>query len=220
MISSANRAAVRLQLGEVRPHSQVYARSPITGFQYLFPERLPDPFPSDDDEMPPHVGHLFQIRHGIPEEPEIPEATVPVRREFPRDLPLTIGLRRGLHYCEIDPTIPGPQMPPPETLSSPPITIGERFWRDCGNGIPGPGAYTPARLHTTRRARSIERGPPRGSLWVIPTSGSPGPGAYNVVPGLPRPKKWNLRHVRPFPAFQFNRTAEKESERDEKIEEE
>jgi hypothetical protein len=68
------------------------------------------------------------------------------------------------------------------------MTIGAPYHRDPPNPVPGPGAYPLPDPGAGAIGFTIPRWKER-ELWKRPDDAPP-PGEYEVVPVLPKPKRW------------------------------
>lgn len=106
--------------------------------------------------------------------------------------------------------VPGPTYVPPALIDTgKKITIGKRVSVKYTTDVPGPGEYNPIRPSTT--ACSIPRSGQR-SLWEGKEV-SPGPGMYDVVPKLKKPKRWASK-LRVLPKSRYGTRKEKVDDMD------
>ena len=122
----------------------------------------------------------------------------------------TIGLRGATRFYD-DPESPGPSMPLTETLPSTPIFIGKRLEHSPDKEVlPGPGHYGEIFSRSGHVRCSIDMKASKSRRDVIwqPQSDVPGPGAYNPIEQVERPKRWasRLRNIRPITVTQLKRT--------------
>jgi hypothetical protein len=134
----------------------------------------------------------LDIPHRIPNRPESSYFSLSSGVDFmglrPFTRPMTrIGNRDGcLFYTPTE----GPApffCPTPER--PPAITIGPRFESTYETDVPGPGEYNDFDgVRPQSASFSMPRSAPR-ELWPKPPE-APGPGQYNVIPVLAKPKRW------------------------------
>ncbi|EAX98139.1 hypothetical protein TVAG_332490 [Trichomonas vaginalis G3] len=118
-------------------------------------------------------------------------------RVFPEIRRSTIGASTNVHFYDRDET-PAPTYVPPG-LTPQKITIGQKYQERSLDYNVGPADYTPVAIdlpnlpaYSFPRAQLVKRGlnDNRPCPGLDSTSETPGPGSYNVVPELRRPKKW------------------------------
>lgn len=118
-------------------------------------------------------------------------------RVFPEIRKSTIGATSSRHFYDRDET-PAPTYFPPG-LTPQKITIGQKYPDKPSDLKVGPADYSPVAVdlpnnpaYSFPRSQLVKRGleDNRPCSGIDSTSETPGPGSYNVIPELRRPKRW------------------------------
>lgn len=152
------------------------------------PEDTPGPGAYDFDPKTLFI----ELPHIIQNRPETDYSTLTSKCDYPELTPFvrpntTIHQRDNIRFFSLN-DAPAPQYVPPSLMNKS-VMIRPRITQRSYDCSPGPGYYTPTDSTRPRSAAFTVSRTKERELWEKPVD-APGPGQYEVLPKLSKPKRW------------------------------
>lgn len=159
------------------------------------PPPPPDPVPGPGAyEIDSKTFHI-DIPHTIQKRKETDYTSISSKIEFLQPEPFTRPVT-SIHKRNDDKLFyindsPGPNYFPKHEFSSTAPKIGVRtIYKQYDDAIPGPGLYSPSVDFTRPKTAAYTLSKAKKEEVWGPPSKTPGPGQYDIIPNLSKPKRW------------------------------